>query len=509
MTTTFLHGVEVIEIQDGPRPISTVRSSVIGLIGTAPDSAVAATAKLATGRSASNNAINITALEPGKAGNKISLWLKDPKGNSKPLSVSVSGLVITVSLATNARGAMTSTAAQVIQAITAHARAGALVKAENTTGSTGAGVVMAFIKQTPLAGGKDEAFPLNTPVLIAGNRREADQLDTKGQGAGTLPAAIDDIFDQTGAMIVVIRVAEGANAAATKSHIIGGTAAGKYQGVHAFLGAEQAVHVVPRILVAPEFSQEQAVTAEMVGIAERLRSVIIADGPNTDDAAAIDYRKNFGSDRVFIVDPQVTVFDPTTNATVKRPASARVAGLMAKSDNERGFWWSPSNREINGITGTARPIDFALGDKNARANYLNEHEVATIIRKDGYRLWGNRSCSSDPIWAFLSVRRTADMINDSLLRAHLWAVDRNISRTYIEDVLEGVNAYLRHLRAIGAIINGRAWADPELNTPSEIQQGKVYIDFDFSANYPAEHITFRSRLVNDYLTEVLTPRNAA
>jgi len=35
--TDFLHGVEVIEIDDGPRPIRTVRSAVIGIIGTAPD----------------------------------------------------------------------------------------------------------------------------------------------------------------------------------------------------------------------------------------------------------------------------------------------------------------------------------------------------------------------------------------------------------------------------------------------------------------------------------------
>ena len=36
MPTTFLHGVEVLQIDTGVRPIQTVRSSVIGLIGTAP-----------------------------------------------------------------------------------------------------------------------------------------------------------------------------------------------------------------------------------------------------------------------------------------------------------------------------------------------------------------------------------------------------------------------------------------------------------------------------------------
>ncbi len=35
MTTTFLHGVEVLELDTGLRPIRTVRSAVIGLVGTA------------------------------------------------------------------------------------------------------------------------------------------------------------------------------------------------------------------------------------------------------------------------------------------------------------------------------------------------------------------------------------------------------------------------------------------------------------------------------------------
>ena len=144
-----------------------------------------------------------------------------------------------------------------------------------------------------------------------------------------------------------------------------------------------------------------------------------------------------------------------------------------------------------------------MGDPNSRANLLNEAGITTIIQQDGFRLWGNRTCSADPKYAFLNVRRTADIIADSIMAAHLWAVDRNISRTYLEDVVEGVNNYMRHLRSIGAIIDGEAYADPDLNTPDQIEAGKVYIDFRFSANYPAEHITFRSHLVNDYLAEVL------
>ena len=95
------------------------------------------------------------------------------------------------------------------------------------------------------------------------------------------------------------------------------------------------------------------------------------------------------------------------------------------------------------------------------------------------------------------------MIHESLLKAHCWAIDRHISKTYLEDVRDGVKAYLRHLKTMGAIINGDCWADPALNTPEQIADGQVCFDFDFTPPYPAEHITFRSHLVNDYLAEVL------
>lgn len=389
MAEQFLHGVEVSEISSGPRTIRTTKSSIIGLIGIAPD-------------------------------------------------------------------------------------------ADNTV------------------------FPLNKPVLIVGSRREAAKLGA----TGTLPMAINGVFDQIGAMVIVIRVESGEDEAETIANIIGGVDAqtGDYKGVQAFLSAESIVHAAPRILIAPGFThqrpnnQANPVISSMLVIADRLRAVIIADGPNTNDQDAITWRNDFGNARVYIVDPWVKIFIDSEQVV---PPSPYIAGLIARSDNENGFWWSPSNQEIYGIVGTARPVDFTLGDANCRANFLNENEVTTIIRQEGYRLWGNRSCSSDPKWAFLSVRRTADLINDSLLRAHMWAVDRNITRTYLDDVVESVNAYLAHLKALGAILGGECYPDPELNTPANIAQGKVYFDFDFTPPYPAERIVFRSHLINDYIKELI------
>ena len=305
-------------------------------------------------------------------------------------------------------------------------------------------------------------------------------------------------------MIVVIRVASDADPAVERANVIGGVSgSGAYTGVKAFLSAASVLGVTPRILIAPGYTHQQAVLTEMVSVATKLRAVIIADGPNTTDAAAIAYRNNFGSDRIFIVDPWVRVFDTVTASEVVRPASARVAGVIAKSDAERGYWHSPSNRLIDGIIGTARPVDFSIGDATSRANYLNEAEVATIIQHEGFRLWGNRSCSNDPKMAFLKRRRIADMISESIQAAHMWAVDRNIDRTYVEEVIEGVNAYGRTLIARGALVGFKCWAPPALNTPLELEAGKVTFDFDWSDPATAEHITFRSIINNGYLSEVL------
>jgi phage tail sheath protein FI len=498
MPEQFLHGVEIVEIDDGARPITTVRSSVIGLVGTAPNSQSAAAAVLVTGDIADTTALTWTAKTAGAAGNAVGVHFKRPSVDDTDLAVSVRERIITVQLAGDADGVSTTNAGEIAAAVAAVPAAAALVTVTPAYDiEDPPGLLVGTSKPAYLSGGADNAFPLNTPVLCT-RRTEAAALGA----AGTLPAALDAIWDQAGAWVVVVRVEQAVSPEGTLTNIIGNGA--NRTGVHALLDAESVCHVVPRILIAPGFTHQQAAVSELVGIAERLRAVIVADGPNSTDAAAITYRGNFGSDRVYIVDPQVKVWDTVANAEAIAPASPRVAGIIAKSDNERGFWWSPSNREMSGIVGTARAVDFELGDALSRANYLNENEVATIIRKDGYRLWGNRSCSADPKWAFLSVRRTADMVHESLLRAHLWAVDRNITKTYIEDVVEGVNNYLSHLVKIGALLGGRCWADAELNTPDQIAQGKVFFDFDMTPPTPAEHITFRSHLVNDYLVEIFS-----
>jgi len=345
----------------------------------------------------------------------------------------------------------------------------------------------------------ETVFPINTPVLVAGSRAKAAKLDMEGNGKGTLPSAMDAIFDQIGALVIVIRVKAGDNETETTANIMGGVDSndGTYLGVHALLGAETKLGYRPRILCIPQYSSTAGILTEVATIAKKLRSVVIADGPNTTDDAAITYTAASGSRRVYLVDPYVEVLED--GKTAYQPASPRVAGLLAKSDNDRGFWWSPSNQKISGITGTKRPIDYTHGDTSSRANVLNESKVNTIINQDGYRLWGNLTLSGDSKWQFLPVVRTADIINDSILEAHLWAVDRPITKTYLQDVAEGVNNYLAYLTSIGAILGGSCWPDSDLNTVANIQLGKVYFNFEFTPTYPAQTVTFTSILTPDYI----------
>ncbi|WP_459782347.1 phage tail sheath protein, partial [Photobacterium sp. R1] len=151
--------------------------------------------------------------------------------------------------------------------------------------------------RTYLTGGENEPFPLNIPVAVAGSRKRAKGL---GEG-GTLPAAIDDIFDQTGALVIVVRVDKGATDAETQANII--------EGMQGWLDSQTETGYTPRILVAPEFSQVDAVAAEMEAKAARLRAITYADCERTASYTdAMKRARRFG-ERVEVMWPWVRVFD--------------------------------------------------------------------------------------------------------------------------------------------------------------------------------------------------------
>lgn len=345
-------------------------------------------------------------------------------------------------------------------------------------------------------------FPLNKPVLISGPRMAANL------GAdGTLADAYAAIYSQGVNVAIVVRVAEGADAAETRSNVVGSPATGT--GLWALTHARNLLGQTPRILAAPGFTSTPAadpaspVTLGLIAVANRLRACVWADGPGTNEADAVLDRAKYGSDRLMIIDPAVLVWDTATNAYVTRPGSAFAAGAMSARDAAKGFWWSPSNQVLQGVAGTARPISWEISDPDTEANRLNEAGITTIVRADGFRLWGNRSTATDPLWAFISVRRTADMIYESVETALLWAMDRPFSAQLLIDIRDSVQAYLDIMTRRGAILGGKAWLDPELNTEATLKAGKLFLDFDIEPPAPLEHLTLQARRNGDYYEELV------
>jgi hypothetical protein len=119
--------------------------------------------QLTTALAGSNNDLTFRANTQGVVGNSTTIAYV-VAGASTPLSVSVTGSAITVNVATNGSSVATSTAAQVRDAVNAHAQAGQLVSAENATGNDGTGVVTA-LAATPLAGGTDWVIGTGSTTL--------------------------------------------------------------------------------------------------------------------------------------------------------------------------------------------------------------------------------------------------------------------------------------------------------------------------------------------------------
>lgn len=349
--------------------------------------------------------------------------------------------------------------------------------------------------------GPDATAKANDLVLITSEREAVAAFGP----SSAITKACRAIYTRAQAVIVACGVAKLEDAAEQTSAIIGGVLLdGTRTGLQALLDGKSRYNAQPRLLVTPKHSATQAVGTALVALADKLRGIAIIDGPNTTDEAAIAYAGEFGAKRAFMVDPGVKYWDTDDSATVDAPGSAWVAGLFAWTDNEYGFWASPSNKEFVGITGAGRPVEFLDGDATCRANLLNNANIATIIRDDGYRLWGNRTLSNDPKWAFVTRVRTLDIVMDAILYGHKWAVDRSITATYVKDVTEGLQAFMRDLKNQGAIINFEVYADTELNTASQLEQGKVYWNIRFTDVPPAENPNFRVEVTNQWLTEVLS-----
>lgn len=476
MTDTFLHGVEVVNGGTATNPISTVATSIIGIVGTAPDADASTfplnTPVLIAGSQATAAKLDMTGDGLGTLPDALDSILKQAGAVVVVVRVDV-GSSDDETLA-NVLGGVDANTGQYMgmqaflaaQSILGFAPRILIAPGFTQTRVTG-GVIA--ISSTAGTGYTDGVYTINATGGTGGTGGQIQVTVTGGKIVSPVP-----IINSGGAYTVAPTFPLTALGAGT-----GGA------------------------LTATIGTAGNAVVSDLIPVATRLRGVIIQDGPNTNDTDAIAVAGDFASDRVYLVDPEF-VKTNSQGELITSWSSAAVAGLIANSDNTNGWWWSPSNQQIQGVQATARAIDFKMGDASSRANLLNAAFVTTIIRQSGYRLWGNRATSGK----FLCVTRTQDIINDSLQAAMQWAVDQGITKNYVTEVTEKVNAYLRSLTTQGAILGGLCWVDPDLNSNDAISGGHIYFDFKFTPVYPAEHVTFTSYIVDDYIQTIFDTTTA-
>ncbi|MFN4186527.1 MAG: phage tail sheath protein [Acinetobacter johnsonii] len=341
-------------------------------------------------------------------------------------------------------------------------------------------------------------FPLNTPVLITNTQAAVAKAGTQG----TLKTALQAMANQANSICVVVRVATAEDEAAQTANVIGTVdATGKYTGAKALLLAKAKLGVQPRIIGAPGLDT-QAVATELATIAQKLRAFayVYAWGCETKEDV-VAYRDAFAARELMVIWPNFVAFNVDTAQTETVPAVAVAMGLRAKIDNEIGWHKTLSNVAVNGVTGIDADVTWDLQDPATDAGYLNSNEITTLIQHDGFRFWGSRTCSDDPLFAFENYTRTAQIMADTIAEAHMWAIDKPMHGSLVNDMLEGIKAKQREWTRLGYLMGGDAWYDPELNSKDTLKAGKLYIDYNYTPVPPLEDLTFRQRITDSYLAD--------
>ena len=296
----------------------------------------------------------------------------------------------------------------------------------------------------------------------------------------------------------------------TNADIIGTVGAnGRRTGAQAFLDCFSRFGFNPKILIAPGFSQEAGVHNALLTLAETLRAVVLIDMPAglsvTDAIAARNPSGayNIVSDRAMLLYPHLLHYDIQTDANQLMPYSAAMAGLIAKTDHDYGYWYSPSNRLLTNVTGLENHITSSYSDASSEVQRLNEKGITSVLNAygTGYRAYGNRltnSIGSDGLESFLTTRRVCDMIAEALEQTMAQFIDLPLTAPIINDIITVGSSYINTLKNRGAVVGGRCYVHPTENTADTLAKGRLHIVYEYNPPAPLERISQTLVLTNRY-----------
>lgn len=477
MSANYLHGVETVELDIGARPVSTVKTAIIGLIGTAP------------------------VWQVDEDGNVNELMLVTNYVNVKKFGSITEGYTIPYALdAIFDQGGAEVVVINVFDPAehkTAVIAESVTFNTQNTAQLAHEGVQGVVVKSSD-----------GLTTYVAGTDYNVDaygKLTRLGGGAIAQGATVKVDYDYADPTKV------------TNADIIGGIdgVTGNYRGLKLFLQSFARFGAFPKLLIAPGFCSQLAIATEMIPIAEDLKAIALVDAPvGATYQQAIEGRGETGeinfytsSERVVLCYPHVKIYDTDTGETILEGLSARLAGVIANKDKKRGYWWSPSNTEIRGIIGVERLLTARVNEPDSEVNRLNEAGITTVFNSygTGWRVWGNRTAAWPTVTHpknFINIRRAADILYESIEYAMLQFLDRPINNALVDNILNTVNGYMRTMIARGAFIDGKCWFDEAKNPDTEIALGHLTFDVDFMPPPPAERISFDAFIDIELLKQI-------
>jgi hypothetical protein len=235
------------------------------------------------------------------------------------------------------------------------------------------------------------------------------------------------------------------------------------------------------------------------------RAVLIVDPP-TDWSSASEAKSGIASlglarsENAAVYFPRIRAADPKEEYRLRSFAPCGVvAGIIAKTDAQRGVWKAPAG--IEAILVGVPELEYSLTDnQNGDLNPLGINCLRTISPA-GRIVWGARTLKgADNLanqWKYLPVRRTALYIEETLYRNSKWAVFEPNDEPLWSQLRLSIGAFMHDLFRKGAFQGSTpkeaylVKCDRETTTQYDIDRGIVNIIVGFAPLKPAEFVIIK------------------
>jgi phage tail sheath protein FI len=198
--------------------------------------------------------------------------------------------------------------------------------------------------------------------------------------------------------------------------------------------------------------------------------------------------------------PRLRVADPLRDGRLETIVpSGCVAGIMARTDTQRGVWKAPAGLDatLGGVAGLDAPLN---DQENGLLNPLGVNVLRTFPVY-GHVVWGARTLrGADQLgdeYKYVPVRRLALYIEESLFRGTKWVVFEPNDEPLWAQIRLNVGAFMHNLFRQGAF-QGAApkdayfvKCDKETTTQNDIDLGIVNIVVGFAPLKPAEFVILK------------------